>query len=39
MAAFYTFDAGATKLISERIYYDQAGAVAQMQGSQSAAVA
>ena len=39
MAEFYTFDAGATRLISERIYYDQAGLVAQMQGVQSAAVA
>jgi predicted ester cyclase len=39
MAAFYTFDVGAMKLISERIYYDQAGVIAQMQGNQSAAVA
>lgn len=30
MAAFYTFDANSGKLISERIYYDQASAVAQM---------
>lgn len=39
MAAFYTFDAESGKLISERIYYDQAGAIAQMQGVQTSAVA
>jgi steroid delta-isomerase-like uncharacterized protein len=31
MAAFYTFDASSGKLISERIYYDQASTVEQMQ--------
>ena len=36
MAAFYTFDAASGKLIAERIYYDQAGVVAQMQGPASA---
>jgi steroid delta-isomerase-like uncharacterized protein len=39
MAAFYTFDESSGKLISERIYYDQASAVAQMQGEQTSAVA
>jgi steroid delta-isomerase-like uncharacterized protein len=39
MAAFYTFDAGSGKLISERIYYDQATVLAQMQGNQTSAVA
>jgi len=39
MAAFYTFDAASGKLISERIYYDQAGVLQQMQGSQASAVA
>ena len=39
MAAFYTFDMDSGKLISERIYYDQAGVLAQMQGDKSAAVA
>ncbi len=38
MAAFYTFDAVSGKLISERVYYDQASALAQMQGGQSAVV-
>jgi steroid delta-isomerase-like uncharacterized protein len=33
MAAFYTFDEGSFKLISERIYYDQASLLEQMQGS------
>ena len=37
MAAFYTFDGEAGKLISERIYYDQMGVLAQMQGQQSSA--
>jgi predicted ester cyclase len=31
MAAFYLFNDDSTKLIAERIYYDQAGVVAQMQ--------
>lgn len=31
MAAFYTFDDESGKLVSERIYYDQAGAIQQMQ--------
>ena len=39
MAAFYTFDVASGKLISERIYYDQASALAQMQGKQAAAIA
>jgi steroid delta-isomerase-like uncharacterized protein len=37
MAAFYTFDADGEKLISERIYYDQASLFAQMQGKQASA--
>jgi len=39
MAAFYSFDEGSGKLISERIYYDQASVVEQMQGKQRSAVA
>jgi steroid delta-isomerase-like uncharacterized protein len=39
MAAFYTFDVGSGKLISERIYYDQAGVLEQMQRKQPVAVA
>ena len=39
MAAFYTFDTDSGKLISERIYYDQATVVQQMQGKQRTAVA
>jgi steroid delta-isomerase-like uncharacterized protein len=39
MAAFYTFDPASGKLISERIYYDQASAVEQMQRKQGSAVA
>ena len=39
MAAFYTFDETSGKLISERIYYDQATAVEQMQRRQGSAVA
>ena len=39
MAAFYTFDEASGKLISERIYYDQASVVEQMQGKQRSAVA
>jgi len=39
LAAFYTFDAGSGKLISERIYYDQASVLEQMQGKQKSAVA
>jgi steroid delta-isomerase-like uncharacterized protein len=39
MAAFYTFDAASGKLIAERIYYDQAGVMAQMQGRPASAVA
>ena len=38
MAAFYTFDAGSGKLISERIYYDQASVLEQMQRKQAVAV-
>jgi steroid delta-isomerase-like uncharacterized protein len=33
MAAFYIFDASSGKLIAERIYYDQAGVLAQMEGN------
>jgi steroid delta-isomerase-like uncharacterized protein len=39
MAAFYTFDAASGKLISEKIYYDQASVVEQMRGKQRSAVA
>jgi len=39
MAAFYTFDPASGRLISERIYYDQASALAQMQAKQTSAVA
>ena len=39
MAAFYTFDAASGKLIAERIYYDQAGVLAQMQGGPASAAA
>jgi steroid delta-isomerase-like uncharacterized protein len=39
IAAFYTFDALSEKLISEKIYYDQAGVLEQMQGQQRSAVA
>jgi steroid delta-isomerase-like uncharacterized protein len=39
MAGFYTFDSAEGKLISERIYYDQASAVEQMQRKQGSAVA
>jgi predicted ester cyclase len=39
MAAFYTFDLSSGKLVSERIYYDQAGLFQQMQKQQNAAVA
>jgi len=39
MAACYNFDEESGKLISERIYYDQASAVEQMQGRQGSAVA
>ena len=39
MAAFYLFDHHTGKLISEKIYYDQAGVISQMKGIQAAAVA
>ena len=39
MAAFYTFDGASGKLMSEKIYYDQASVVEQMQGRQRSAVA
>lgn len=39
MAAFYTFDAASGKLISEKIYYDQASVLEQMHGRQKSAVA
>jgi len=37
MAAFYTFEAESGKLVSERIYYDQAGVLEQMQRRQTLA--
>ena len=39
MAAFYTFDSVSGKLIAEKIYYDQAGALEQMRGGQTLAAA
>ena len=39
MAAFYTFDESGGKLVSERIYYDQASLLQQMLGPQVPAVA
>jgi predicted ester cyclase len=39
MASFYAFDAGTGKLVSERIYYDQASVLAQMQGKHESNVA
>jgi predicted ester cyclase len=36
MAAFYTFDAASEKLIAEKIYYDQASVLEQMQRKQIA---
>jgi len=39
VAGFYTFDAESGKLISERIYYDQASLLAQMQRPPKAAAA
>ncbi|MGA8341819.1 MAG: ester cyclase [Candidatus Sulfotelmatobacter sp.] len=40
MAAFYTFDGASGKLVAEKIYYDQASVLEQMQGRQrSVAVA
>ena len=39
MAAFYTFDTALGKLIAEKIYYDQASALQQMQGNQTATTA
>ena len=39
MATFYTFDEASGKLISEKIYYDQASVLEQMQGKQRSAVA
>jgi len=39
MAAFYTLDPESGKLISERIYYDQAGVLRQMQSPPKAAAA
>lgn len=35
LAAFYLFNEDATKLIAERIYYDQAGLFAQLQAKQA----
>jgi len=39
MAAFYTFDAESERLIAEKIYYDQASVLQQMQGKHVADVA
>ena len=39
IAGFYTFDAESGKLLSERIYYDQASVLAQMQRREITAVA
>jgi len=39
MAAFYTFDAASGKLLAEKIYYDQASVLEQMQGIQTATTA
>jgi predicted ester cyclase len=39
MAAFYIFDAQSGKLFAERIYYDQAGVLTQMQAQPASAVA
>jgi len=39
VAGFYTFDPDSGKLISERIYYDQASLLKQMLGRQEPAVA
>lgn len=39
MASFYLFDSTSTSLIAERIYYDQASVIAQMEGKQVSAVA
>ena len=39
MASFYGFDPGTGKLVSERIYYDQASLFGQMQGGQQSNVA
>jgi predicted ester cyclase len=36
LAAFYLFNEDTTKLIAERIYYDQAGLAAQLQARQTA---
>ena len=36
MATFYTFDAASEKLVAEKIYYDQASALQQMQGAAAA---
>ncbi|MFZ0864843.1 MAG: ester cyclase [Candidatus Sulfotelmatobacter sp.] len=39
MAVFYHFDASSGKLISERVYYDQASVMQQMQRKQESAIA
>ncbi|HXZ80342.1 MAG TPA: ester cyclase [Terriglobales bacterium] len=39
MAAFYTFDSDSRKLVSEKIYYDQASVMEQMQRGQNSVVA
>ena len=38
LASFYTFVLPSGKLVSERIYFDQAGLLAQMQTKQVVAV-
>jgi steroid delta-isomerase-like uncharacterized protein len=38
LACFFTCDADSGKLLAERIYFDQAGVVQQMQGAQPAAL-
>ena len=38
LACFFTSDTDSTKLLSERIYFDQAGVVKQMQDTQSGAL-
>ena len=37
LAAFYTFDATSEKLLSERVYFDLATLIAQMQAAPTAA--
>ena len=39
MASFYGFDPATGKLVSEKIYYDQASLFGQMQGRHQSSVA